>query len=53
LYNGTIDILTVLNTQRILFQSQDQLAQARLTRAQAMVSLFVALGGGWHHALEG
>jgi len=47
LYNGTIDILTVLNTQRTLFQAQDELAQARLTHAQAVVGLFRALGGGW------
>ena len=47
LYNGTIDILTVLNTQRALFQAQDELAQARLAHAQAVVGLFKALGGGW------
>ena len=47
LYSGTIDILTVLNTQRTLFQAQDELAQARLAHAQAVVGLFKALGGGW------
>jgi len=44
---GTIDITTVLNTQRTLFQAQDQLVLVRLTRLQAIVSLFQALGGGW------
>src|SRR4051812_27921464 len=44
---GTIDITTVLNTQRTLFQEQDQLVLVRLTRMQAIVSLFQALGGGW------
>ncbi len=44
---GTIDITTVLNTQRTLFQAQDQLVLVRLTRVQASVSLFQALGGGW------
>jgi len=44
---GTIDITTVLNTQRTLFQAQDQLVLVRLTRLQASVSLFQALGGGW------
>jgi multidrug efflux system outer membrane protein len=44
---GTIDITTVLNTQRTLFQAQDQLVVVRLTRMQAIVSLFQALGGGW------
>lgn len=53
LYSGTIDILTVLNTQRTLFQAKDELAQARLSHAQAVVSLFKALGGGWEVAPEG
>jgi len=44
---GTIDITTVLNTQRTLFQAEDQLVVVRLTRLQAIVSLFQALGGGW------
>ena len=44
---GTIDITTVLNTQRTLFQAEDQLVVVRLTRLQASVSLFQALGGGW------
>jgi NodT family efflux transporter outer membrane factor (OMF) lipoprotein len=44
---GTIDITTVLNTQRTLFTEQDQLVLVQLTRRQAIVSLFQALGGGW------
>ena len=44
---GTIDITTVLNTQRTLFAEQDQLVNVRLLRLQAIVSLFQALGGGW------
>src|SRR3954471_2373722 len=44
---GTIDITTVLNTQRTLFSEQDQLVVVQLTRRQAIVSLFQALGGGW------
>ena len=44
---GTIDITTVLNTQRTLFGEQDRLVLVRLTRLQAIVSLFQALGGGW------
>jgi NodT family efflux transporter outer membrane factor (OMF) lipoprotein len=50
---GTIDILTVLNTQRSLFQAEDSLAQARLTHVQAVISLFIALGGGWQGPEEG
>jgi NodT family efflux transporter outer membrane factor (OMF) lipoprotein len=44
---GTIDITTVLNTQRTLFSEQDSLVLVRLTRLQAIVSLVQALGGGW------
>jgi NodT family efflux transporter outer membrane factor (OMF) lipoprotein len=50
---GTIDTVTVLNTQLTLFQAEDSLAQARLARLQAMVSLFQALGGGWGPRPEG
>lgn len=44
---GTTDIVTVLNTQLTLFQAEDSLAQIRLQRFQAIVSLYQALGGGW------
>jgi NodT family efflux transporter outer membrane factor (OMF) lipoprotein len=44
---GTIDIVTVLNTQVTLFGDQDTLAQVRIARFQAVVSLYKALGGGW------
>src|SRR5256885_5105301 len=44
---GTIDITTVLNTQRTLFTAEDQLVVVQLIRRQAIVSLFQALGGGW------
>jgi multidrug efflux system outer membrane protein len=47
LREGAIDITTVLNTQRTLFGEQDALVVVRLTRLQAIVSLFQALGGGW------
>ena len=47
LREGTIDLITVLNTQQTLYQAQDALAQARLARLQAIVSLYQALGGGW------
>lgn len=39
--------MTVLQTQQTLFQAVDLLAQARLARLQAIVSLYQALGGGW------
>jgi len=47
LREGTVDIITVLNTQQTLFQAQDTLTQVRLARLQATVGLFQALGGGW------
>ena len=52
LREGTVDLVTVLNTQQTLFQAQDALAQARLLRLQAMVGLFQALGGGWQKPPE-
>ena len=47
LREGTVDLITVLNTQQTLFQAQDVLAQAQFDRLTAVVSLFQALGGGW------
>ncbi|MDR3497210.1 MAG: efflux transporter outer membrane subunit [Ancalomicrobiaceae bacterium] len=47
LREGTIDIVTLSQTQSTLFQAQDQLVQIRLQRLQAVVSLYQALGGGW------
>jgi multidrug efflux system outer membrane protein len=44
---GTVNILTVLNTENALFTAQDQLVQVNFLRLQALVSLFIALGGGW------
>jgi outer membrane protein, multidrug efflux system len=47
LREGAVDLVTVLNTQQTLFQAEDALAQARLARLMAVVSLYQALGGGW------
>ena len=47
LREGTIDLVTVLQTQQTLFQAEDALVQARLAHVQAIVSLYQALGGGW------
>jgi multidrug efflux system outer membrane protein len=44
---GADDLLTLLDAQRTLFQAEDQLAQIRLSRLQASIGLFKALGGGW------
>jgi len=50
---GADDLLTVLDAQRTLFSAQDQLAQIRLNRLEAAVSLYKALGGGWNAAAAG
>ncbi|MCP8939606.1 efflux transporter outer membrane subunit [Alsobacter sp. SYSU M60028] len=47
LREGTVDLVTVLNTQTTLFQAQDALTRVRLARFLASVSLYQALGGGW------
>jgi outer membrane protein TolC len=44
---GVDDLLSVLDAQRTLFNSQDLLAQIRFARLASSVSLFRALGGGW------
>jgi len=44
---GADDVLAALDAQRTLFQAEDQLAQIRLSRLQASVGLFKALGGAW------
>ena len=44
---GTVDIVTALQAQTTLFTNLDLLAQVRLARFQALLSLYKALGGGW------
>lgn len=44
---GTINVLTVLNTENALFSARDALVQARYSHLQALVDLYTALGGGW------
>jgi len=47
LREGTTDLVTVLQTEQTLFSAQDTLAQVKLSRLQALISLHQALGGGW------
>ena len=47
LREGTVDLVTVLQTQQTLFTADNNLVIARLARLQAVLSLFQALGGGW------
>lgn len=44
---GTIDVTTLLTTETSLYNAEDALAQIRLSRALALISLYKALGGGW------
>ena len=44
---GTVDVTTVLQAETTLFNDQDNLAQVRLARFQALLNLYKALGGGW------
>ncbi len=48
---GAGDLLAVLDAQRTLFATQDQLAQLRLARLTSSLDLFKALGGGWDRSL--
>jgi NodT family efflux transporter outer membrane factor (OMF) lipoprotein len=47
LREGTVDLITVLQTQQTFFVAEDNLAIVRLARIQAVLSLFQALGGSW------
>jgi outer membrane protein, multidrug efflux system len=47
LREGTVDLVTVLQTQQTWFTNENNLNVARLARMQAILSLFQALGGGW------
>jgi NodT family efflux transporter outer membrane factor (OMF) lipoprotein len=44
---GTVDITTVLDTENTLRSNQLTLVQVRLSRFNALITLFKALGGGW------
>jgi outer membrane protein TolC len=44
---GADDLLSVLDSQRTLFQAQDSLVTMHLARLNAAVNLYRVLGGGW------
>lgn len=46
---GSVDLQTLLDSQRSFFQAQDSLVQQRLARLKATVDLYKALGGGWQN----
>jgi NodT family efflux transporter outer membrane factor (OMF) lipoprotein len=45
--SGIGDFLTVLDTQRQLYDTQDALVQSEIGVTRSLVSLYKALGGGW------
>jgi len=47
LNGGTVNLITVLQTEQTLFTAETTLVQVRLSRMLAATSLFQALGGGW------
>jgi len=53
LHAGTVNVLTVLNTQSALFSAQDTLVQVRFAHLSALVRLYSALGGGWQRTNVG
>jgi NodT family efflux transporter outer membrane factor (OMF) lipoprotein len=46
--SGLTNFQNVLDTQRTLFQLQQQLASSEGVRVQSLVGLYRALGGGWN-----
>jgi len=50
---GTINVLTVLNTENALFSARDTLVEVQYSRLQALVDLYTALGGGWQEGKSG
>ncbi|WP_417500833.1 efflux transporter outer membrane subunit [Marinobacter sp.] len=50
---GSEALLTLLEAQRTLFQTRDQLVQLRISRLIAAVDLYKALGGGWEKQQTG
>ena len=47
LREGTVNLVTLLQTEQTLFQAEDSLVRVQLSRLLAAVALFQALGGGW------
>lgn len=50
--SGVIDLTTLLSVQRTLFTAEDAMAETRLARLLAVVSLYKAIGGGWQRPAD-
>ncbi len=49
--NGLVDLLPVLDAQRVALATQLELAQSQTELLTSLVALFKALGGGWSEAI--
>jgi outer membrane protein TolC len=49
--NGLVDLLPVLDAQRVALTTQLELAQSETELLTSLVALFKALGGGWSDAV--
>jgi multidrug efflux system outer membrane protein len=49
---GTIDIVQLLQNQQNLFTAQQSLVQEKLSKLQASIALYDALGGGWEQKAD-
>jgi multidrug efflux system outer membrane protein len=49
--NGLVDLLPVLDAQRVALTTQLELAQSHTELLTSLVALFKALGGGWSDAV--
>jgi multidrug efflux system outer membrane protein len=49
--NGLVDLLPVLDAQRVALTTQLELAQSQTELLTSIVALFKALGGGWSDAI--
>jgi outer membrane protein TolC len=45
--NGLTSFINVLDAERSLYQSQDDLVQSNLAVTHDLIALYKALGGGW------
>jgi len=53
LYNeGVSDFMDVVDAERSLYVSQDELVQSRINTTLHAIAVFKALGGGWEPGVE-
>jgi NodT family efflux transporter outer membrane factor (OMF) lipoprotein len=50
--NGSIDLLELLDVEKVRLQNEDALARSRVQSTLAVVSLYRAIAGGWPEYIE-